>query len=173
MSNFDDIQNAAKRLRAQRDQLDERASAMHQKIEQVKAVHLRGLRNSVAAVAETQANLLAAVGDAPQLFSKPRSIVLHGIKLGFEKGKGKIDFENEDQVCKLVRKHFPDQFDVLVKTTEKPVKTALATLSAAELKRLGVTVESTGDVAFAKDTTSEVDKLVKALLKGIDDEVAA
>lgn len=173
MSHIDTITVAAKRLRAQRDLLTERATTMHAEIEQVKKIYLRGIKNSVAAVAESQAELLAAIAEAPQLFDKPRSMVLYGIKLGFQKGTGKTDWESDEQVVKLVRKNFPDLFDILVKTTEKPVKSALANLTVAELKRIGVTVESTGDVVFAKDTTAEVDKLVKALLKGAEEEVAA
>ena len=40
---------------------------------------------------------------------------------------------------------FPDKMDLLIKTTEKPVKKSLEQL-AADLKRLGVTVEESGDV---------------------------
>ena len=173
MSNFDDIQLAAKKLRAERDTLTERVTFLNDAIETAKRVSMRGVRNSVAAVTQAHADLLAAIGQAPTLFDKPRSMVLHGIKFGFQKGTGKLDWEDDEQVARLVRKHFAEQFDVLVKTTEKPVKSALAGLTVAELKRIGVTVESTGDVVFAKDTTAEVDKLVKALLKGAEDEVAA
>lgn len=173
MSSIDTITAAAKRLRAQRDTLTDRVTFLNNAIETAKRVSMRGIKNSVASVAEAQADLLAEVAAAPQLFEKPRSIVLHGIKLGFQKGTGKLDWTDDEQVVKLARKHFPDQFDVLVKVTEKPIKAALANLTAAELKRLGVTVEDTGDVAFAKDATAEVDKLVKALLKGAEDEVQA
>jgi hypothetical protein len=173
MSNLDTITAAAKRLRGERDLLSSRAAAMNTELERIKGIYLRGIRNSVAATVQAQAELLAAVAAAPHLFEKPRSIVLHGIKLGFQKGTGKLDWTDDEQVVKLARKHFPDQFDVLVKVTEKPIKGALANLTAAELKRLGVTVEDTGDIAFAKDATAEVDKLVKALLKGAEDEVAA
>ena len=173
MSNFDQIQLAAKNLRHQRDVLTERVTFLNDAIEAAKRVSMRGVRSGVAAVAQAQADLLAAIGEAPRLFDKPRSMVLHGIKFGFQKGTGKLDWEDDEQVARLVRKHFAEQFDVLVKTTEKPVKSALAGLTVAELKRIGVTVESTGDVVFAKDTTAEVDKLVKALLKGAEDEVAA
>lgn len=173
MSNFDKIQLAAKKLRGQRDMLTERATAMHTEIERIKGIYLRGIKNSVAATAQAQAELLAAIAEAPSLFDKPRSMVLHGIKFGFKKGTGSLDWDDDAQVTKLVRKHFPEQFDVLIKTTEKPIKGALGNLTAAELKRIAVTVEDTGEVVFAKDTTAEVDKLVKALLKGAEEEVAA
>ena len=172
-NDFDDIDQAAKTLRAVRDTLSLRAGALNDDIEVAKRKAMRGLRASVAAVTEAQSGLLATISASPQLFTKPRSIVLHGIKLGFVKGKGRIEWEDDAQVVKLVRKHLPEQFDVLVKTTETPVKAALNGLTVAELKRIGVSAEDSGDVAFAKDTTAEVDKLVKALLKGAEEEAAS
>jgi hypothetical protein len=91
--------------------------------------------------------------------------MFHGIKVGYKKGTGKIEWEDADQVVKLIKKHFPDQADVLIISSEKPAKDALAQLTAAELKKLGVLVEESGDVPFIKDTSSEVDKLVAAFLK--------
>ncbi|OYZ03466.1 MAG: hypothetical protein B7Y42_00365 [Polaromonas sp. 28-63-22] len=174
MSNdLDAIDKAAKTLRAVRDTLSLRAGALHDEMEAAKRKSMRGLRASVAAVAQAQADLLATIADSPQLFVKPKSIVLHGIKLGYAKGKGRIEWDDDEQVVKLVRKHMPEQFDVLIKTTEKPMKSAMDGLTVAELKKIGVTAEDSGDVAFAKDTTAEVDKLVKALLKGAEEEAAS
>lgn len=134
---------------------------------------LPGIRSAVASVAEADAQLMAQLQAAPELFVSPRSMVLHGMKVGFKKGTGKIEIADEAAVVRLVRKHFPEQFDVLVKTTEKPVKKALGALTVAELKKLGVQVEDTGDVVFVADATSSVDKLVAALLKGVEDEQEA
>ena len=173
MNDLDPIDKAAKALRAARDTLADRASTLHEELEAAKRKSMRGLRASVAQVAQAQADLIAAIDNAPHLFVKPKSIVLHGLQLGYRKGKGAIEWDDDAQVVKLIRKHFSEQFDVLVKTTEKPIKTALGNLPAADLKKIGVTVEDTGDVSFAKDTTAEVDKLVKALLKGAEEEAAA
>ncbi|MDP3165153.1 MAG: hypothetical protein Q8N06_06820 [Hydrogenophaga sp.] len=170
MSNLDTIDLAAKALRAARDTLTDRANALHDDLEAAKRKAMRGLRSGVANVAQAQAELIAAIDAAPDLFKKPKSIVLHGLQIGYRKGKGAMDWGDDDSVIKRIRKHMPEQFDVLVKTTEKPVKSALGNLTVEELKKIGVTVEGTGDVSFAKDTTSAVDKLVAALLKGAEEE---
>lgn len=167
---FDPIERFAKTLRGARDVLTERATTLQAEIEAATRRKLPGLRSAVAQVAQADADLKAGIEHAPELFQKPRSMVLYGLKLGFQKGKGKIDWEDDAQVVKLIRRHFPEQFDVLCKTTEKPVKAALANLSVAELKKLGVSVEETGDVVFVTDSTAGVDKLVKALLKGVEEE---
>jgi hypothetical protein len=172
-NDFDPIEKTAKALRAARDLLTERATALHDEIQAATKRKLPGLRSAVAAVAQADADLKACIEKAPTLFTKPRTVVLNGLKLGYQKGKGKIEWEDDDQVVKLIRRHFPEQFDVLCATTEKPVKAALAGLTVAELKKLGITVEETGDVVFVKDSTAGVDKLVKALLKGVEDDVEA
>lgn len=169
-NDFDPIEKAAKALRAARDLLAERATALQDELDAATRRKLPGLRNAVAAVAQMDADLKAAIEQSPALFVKPRTVVLHGLKLGYQKGKGKIDWEDDEQVVKLIRRHFPEQFDVLCQTTEKPIKAALAGLTVAELKKLGITVEETGDVVFVKDSTASVDKLVKALLKGVEEE---
>lgn len=169
-NDFDPIEKAAKALRAARDVLTERATTLQDELDAATKRKLPGLRNAVAAVAQADADLKAAIQAAPLLFIKPRTVVLHGLKLGYQKGKGKIDWEDDDQVVKLIRRHFPDQFDVLCKTTEKPIKAALSALTVAELKKLGISVEETGDVVFVSDSTASVDKLVKALLKGVEEE---
>ncbi|MCU1279180.1 MAG: hypothetical protein JWM53_2726, partial [bacterium] len=127
--------------------------------------YMERIKGHVARSKAAQAELRAEIEAHPELFVKPRTHILHGIKVGYRKATGKIDFDDADQVVKLIRKHFPEQFDVLVKTEETPIKKALVSLSAAELKKLGIEVNETGDVVEIKDTTSDVDKFVAALLK--------
>ena len=78
--------------------------------------------------------------------------------------------DDKDQVVRLIKKHFPEQADVLIKTVEKPIKGAIQQLPVADLKRIGVTVEETGDVVVIKSTDSEIDKLVSALLEQNDED---
>ena len=126
-------------------------------------------------MSETRDRLKVAIESAPELFVKPRTLVIAGVRIGIQKGKGQIVYGDADQVVKLIRKHFPEQADALIAVKETPVKKALANLSVAELKRIGVTVEETGDQVVIKPTDSEVDKLVAALLREAEkyEEVAA
>lgn len=165
MATLNEIDKLAKNYAAIRTDLSLRVDSLNAEIAAARGRYLRGIKSAVASAAEAKAKLVAAIDETPEQFVKPRTVVMHGIKVGFGKGKGKIEFEDADQVVRLIRKHFPEQFDVLVKTEEKPVKTALQNLAAAELKRLGITVEDTGDVVIVKAADSEVDKLVAALLK--------
>lgn len=167
------IEQLAKAYRAARDTLAERAQLLYQEMEAAKQRRLKGLRFAVAAVTEAEAALGAAIEENKGLFEKPRSRVLAGVQLGFRKAKGAIDWADDDQVVKLIRRHLPEQAEVLIRTKEVPVKTALAGLPAADLKRIGVTVKDAGDELLIKDTTAPVDKLVDALLKGATAEAEA
>ena len=87
------------------------------------------------------------------------------MKVGYKKQKGSIHFEDEAQVIRLIKKHFPDRSDVLIRIRESLNKPALGELSVLELKRIGCTVEDTGDVPFVRAVEGEVEKVVEALLK--------
>jgi hypothetical protein len=173
------IEDACKLAREARQTLEARAQALQEEIASAQKRKLPGIRSAVAAVAEADAKVLAALQASPGLFKRPKSVVFHGLQVGYKKGTGTIEIDDADQVIKRIRKHLPDQFDVLVKVTEKPIKAAIRNLTGAELQKIGVKVESAGDVVFMTDATDSVDKLVKALLKGVaaeqdaDEEVEA
>jgi phage host-nuclease inhibitor protein Gam len=149
----------------------DRVGSLNDEVEQIKRRRLAGIRTAVAAAIDQKSVLLAALDESAELFVRPRTVVFHGIKVGFQKGKGGIEWDDDEQVLKLIRKHFPDQLEALIKTTEKPVKDALSNLPAADLKKLGITVVDTGDQVVIKPADSDVDKIVTALLKEATTEV--
>lgn len=155
-----------------RAELADVVGALNDEIERARRKRLADIKRLVARCADKHAALKAAIEAAPDLFEKPRTHVFHGIKVGFRKGSGSVDWEDDDQVVRLIEKHFPEQLDLLVKTTKKPIKNGLLQLSVAELKKIGCTAEETGDVVVIKPTDSEVDKVVNALLKDATDEAA-
>ena len=165
MATMQDIETRAKAHAQAREKLADIVAAMHEGIEAIKRSNMRSLKAAVNKAAETGDALRALIEESPDLFEKPRSVVMHGIKLGYQKGKGKIEWDDADQVVKLIKRHFPDQADVLISTTEKPAKDALNQLSAADLKKLGITVTGDSDVVLIKPMDGEVDRLVSALLR--------
>lgn len=173
MALLTEIEQQAKIYAQTRTHLAEIVTALHDGMEALKRSHMVRLKNAVNRAAEANGSLHALIEASPDLFLKPRSLTLHGIKLGFAKGKGKIEWDDPDQVVKLIKRHYPDLADVLITTTEKPAKEALNNLTAAELKKIGVSVTEGGDAVFIRPADSDVDKMVDALLKGATEEVAA
>lgn len=127
--------------------------------------NLPAIRRALNKVADIEARLRQLVKDNPASFVKPRTLVLHGTKLGYQKAKGKIGFDNPARVVERIKRLMPEQADILIHTEEKPNKEALAKLSAADLKRLGVTVTDAADEVVVRPIDGEVEKVVKAMLK--------
>jgi hypothetical protein len=134
---------------------------------------LKVIKRRVEAEAERRAELAVAIEAATDLFNSPRSLVLHGVKVGLAKGKGKIEMTDPDNTVRLIEKLMPDQVPLLVKIEKTPVKEALAGLKAAELKSLGVTVTGSGDEVVIRPVASNVDKMVKAFLKDSEEALKA
>jgi hypothetical protein len=165
MPTLSEIDKLTKTFSEARQMLADRVRGLEDEIQAIKRKRLPTIKTSVNAVMIRQAELKAALDESKALFVKPKTIILHGIKIGFQKAKGKISWADDAQVVRLIKKHLPDQADVLIKITEKPIKDALINLPAADLKKIGVTVEETGDQTVIKSTDGEVDKFVDALLK--------
>jgi len=170
MATLTDIEKLTKDFADARGRLVNTVSTLQDKIETLKRQYMPGIKLQVSIALEKKSVLSAAVEASPALFVKPRTVIMHGVKVGLEKGKGKIEWEDDAMVVRLIEKHFPDQAEVLIQTKKKPLKKAIANLSVAELKRIGVVVQETDDTVVIRPVDSDVDKLVNALLK--DDEDA-
>jgi len=168
MATIRDIERLTKEYSDGRESLAERVRSLEDEMEAQKRQRLPVIKGAAKVVMERLARLRDAIAESRDLFIKPKTMILHGVKVGFQKGKGKISWMDDEQVVKLIKKHFPEQADVLIKTAERPVKDALQQLPAADLKRLGITIEEVGDQVVVKSTDSEIDKFVDALLKEDD-----
>lgn len=160
------VEVAAKRYAEERDELGRLVRALEDQVEAIKRSCMAGIKRAVARTAERKSELKGIVENAHHLFTRPRTAVFHGIKVGFQKGKGGIDWDDDGQVVALIEKHFPrSQAELLIKTIKKPIAGALADLDVAELRKIGCRVEDTGDQVVIRAADSEVEKVVEALLR--------
>lgn len=173
MATMQEIETKAQAHAKARTDLTNIVTLLNAEIDAVKKKRMEKLKKAVISATETGDALLELVAESAELFKKPKSVILHGVKLGYKKQKGKIDFEDADQVIKLIRKYLPDLEDLLIITEEKPSKDAMNNLDVAQLKKIGATVTCDSDVAFISDTASDIDKIVNALLKGVEEEAVA
>mgnify|MGYP001573024344 CR=1 FL=1 len=144
-------------------------AALQAELESTKKNFLPPIKRCVGKAAEFQQTLRDLIARAAHLFLEPRTLVLHGIRCGFRKQPGKLDFDKEALVCERIKKHFPERAAELIRLKEEPDKDALAKLTAAELKRLGVTLSADCDQIVLKPVADDVDKFVTALLKDAAD----
>ena len=172
MATLIEIEKLTKEFADARGRLAGTVQDLEDKIETLKRQYLPGIKVQVAIAAENKLALKNAIEESKDLFQKPRTIIMHGIKVGLQKGNGKIEWDKDTtpRIVALIEKHFPDLAEVLIKTVKKPQKKALSGLSVADLKKLGLTGEDTGDAVVVEPTDSNIEKLVDKLLKEKDEE---
>ena len=174
MATLKEIELKAKHFADARARLAEDVRELQDIVEQAKRAALPTIKERVRQVKDHEAALRALVADSAELFVKPRTVTVHGVKVGYEKQRGRLLVANLDKTVKLIRQHFAGKFDVLVKTTHKLVKKAIGNLPADDLKRIAVQIDGTGDAIVVEDTVSDVDKLVSAFLEEqVEEEVEA
>jgi hypothetical protein len=160
-----DIESRCASYEGESAKLEELISALESDLESVKQKHLRGLKRQAAIVANLEADLQSAVERSSDLFKKPRTMTVHGVKVGFTVSKGKIEWDDEELVIRLIKKHFKDQADILIRSTEEPNKDALRNLPAGDLAKLGCRIEGAGDMPIVKRVAGEVEKLINKLIE--------
>lgn len=156
-----------------RDRLRDLVAALDAGMKALQREHLPGIRRALRRAATAEAALHAAIEAAPELFVRPKTVILHGVRVGFIKGKGGIEWDDADRVLALIERHLPDQLDILCKVVRRPSREALAQLDVATLKKLGCRVVDTGEEVFIKPVDGALDKMVEALLKSATEEAKA
>ncbi len=167
MTTMTEIEIHTKAYADAREALRELVAELEEARRQFVRQNLPKVRRRLERVAELEAALKNAIEAAPHLFIRPRSAVFHGIKVGMEKGAGKLVFQDAQRVVELIEKKLPDMADVLIITSKAPNRKAIAQLTIAQLKSLGASIEDTGDRVVIRAVAGDVDKLVTALLRGM------
>lgn len=128
-----------------------------------------GRENSLARFAEAHDELLAAVNDSKALFDKPKSRTFHGVRIGWRKNKGVLEYADETATIAAIEKKFPaEKADALVRVKKTLIAAAIEQLTGAELKAIGVTISDDTELAFVKPVGDDIDKLTRALIKDAD-----
>jgi len=162
---IDELGERARVLAEHRTRLAEMVQKLKAGIDALTNDALPELRKAIDGATAAWESLRELIEAHPEHFIKPRTMTLSGIKVGFEKGKGGLEIADPEKTVKLIRKHLPDQCDLLIATKETPAKDALALLPADQLKKLGVNVKGSDDQVVIRPADGEVDKLVKAFVK--------
>ncbi len=136
------------------------------KAAQRKAVlgRLRALRNRIAEQAASEEALRTAILARPDLFVSPRTITVDGIRFGLRKQPGAIALADEAQTIGRLRTRFPDRAEALIRVKETLDRAALRKLPAGELAQIGVTIEKATDDVVIAAASSDLDRMVAALL---------
>lgn len=167
------IDALALRLKQRRDELQAVITKIDDDHTAVTRKHRPALREAFAKCEGAQAALHTEIQANPDLFVKPRTFTLHGVKVGFAKGKGRLVIVNEAKTIELAKKHLdPEQVALVVRVTEAINKKAAAGLTAAELKKIGMHIEEASDEVVLSFVDSALDVLLARLLEQSKDDGA-
>lgn len=165
MSTMVEIESLAKTLAGAREELAERLQRIKDEQEAIKRRYLQGVKNSVERVRAAHAELHDAVSAGKPLFEKPKTRVLHGIRVGWMKQRGKVEYTDAAAVVAALRHVLgKEEAEPYIQTKETPIKDRLSELPAKDLKRCHVTITDDTDAVVIKAAGGEIDKLIDALL---------
>ena len=125
---------------------------------------LRALRTRIAEQAASEEALRAAILDRPDLFGRPRTVAVDGIRFGLRKQPGSVSVGDEAQAISRLRARFPSRAEGLIRVKETLDRVALRKLPAAELAQIGVTMEKATDEVTIAAASGDLDRVVAALL---------
>ena len=123
----------------------------------------RALRNRAADAASAKEALEAAILEHPELFEKPRTHAVAGVKFGFRRTARKLVVRDEQAAIAAIEKDMPDRAPLLVKVTKKLVRAAAGKLEPLEQAKLGLDTEPPQDVVTVAMASTDLDRLVRAL----------
>jgi len=122
-------------------------------------------RKLSARLSDRHCALAEAIKASPELWERPRTQVLSGIKVGLAKGPGGIQYGDPADVVRRIRRMFPDDAERFLHIKECPRKEALDTLTVNQLEKLGCAVVNASDQVVIKPVTGEMSKFAADLLK--------
>lgn len=149
--------------------LKDRVAHINKEIEQVKNRHIRGIKTAVIEATKCKNELSELIEANKELFIKPKTHTWHGVRVGITKSKGKLKISNEKKAIERL-KDLVDDPDLYIKTESRLIKSQLEQLDALTQKKIGARIEGSGDSVMIKNTDSEIEKFVDALLKNQKDK---
>lgn len=160
-----EIENAAQELSAARTRLEGQLEDLQNEITALEKRRLPAIRRAFEKASTLQDMFVQLIAENPGDFQRPKSVNLHGLKFGYRKGAGGIHFDDADQVIALIEKKLPeDLHDLLIKTRKSVLKVGLKQLAVSDLKKIGCTVEDTGDQVFVQSMDSALKKHIDRML---------
>lgn len=162
-----DVERAALRVNEAGMELDSRVDAFKTELQELIGRHLPGLRRGVGVLARAEAEAFLLVEKIPEQFTKPATVILHDVKLGYSTSAGSLDYDDEGTVVKLIEKRMPDRADELIRIEKKLNKDAIKRLPDSDMKTICCRIEGAGRRVLVKRTAGEVDEMMEALRVGL------
>jgi len=174
MSDLRDIELAAEDHRRARDALEKQLSELEEQTRTLQKEHLPQIRAAHAKAKESQLALAQFIEDGREHFAKPKTRIVHGLKLGYRKAPDKWQWPSDLKLVALIRKHCtPDLAETLTDTKTTPVKPAIKKLSESLQRKLGILIRKGSDELVIDPVEGELERLMQGLLGDVRAQVEA
>lgn len=158
------IEQSCAKLASARSALNAKLVELQSEMDAARRRRIKNIRKAIAKVEELTEATRDLVASAPQLFEKPKSALLAGIKVGYQQSKPRLDIPDVDETLLRIQRLMPATAGTYIQTEEKPIRAALAQLPAAMQKRLGVTLIEGEDEVIVRPQDTDLEGLCKTLL---------
>lgn len=149
------------------------ATALENELNTVRKQHVKRLGSRLSKMADAQAELTHFIEAHPKLFNKPKTMTLHGVKVGFKKGKGKVIIPQGDKAIELIKKHLPAFAKILIRTTTVIDKNAAKKLTGEQLAKIGGGIIGGSDETVIKVMETDAEQLLARVAKDtLEQEIA-
>lgn len=166
---LDQIRAAAQQLANRRNDTQACSALLNAEIKSAIAPILERYRPTIDGYAAAEAAALKALDDlliaAPNLFIKPRSLEVDGVKSGYKKEPDALDWDSDAEVIARIKALRADLAPVLIRTSESLVIDALAQCDADLLRLLGIRTISGADRRYIVINDNDAEKLAKIVIK--------
>ncbi len=162
-----DIETAAAEFAAANAEMARLVGEAGEAIGTIRHKYSTPLKDAYAAVKMKRKALERLIDRRRDLFVRPRTRILHGIRLGVTKDRGAVHYDcDEDVMVARIRATLGDKAEDLIAITEKPIKKQLALQDEKVLRKLGVEVREDTDSVLIKPAANDVEKAAQAFLEG-------
>lgn len=171
---LNEIEALAQRYAETYRELEGSVQALEDGVRGLKRKLLPTIRRLAEEGAVRKGELLAAVVTASDLFERPRTQLLAGVKVGLQKRRGQVVIDDEAATIRRIRELLPkDQAELVIRVRESVHKPAVYDLTGGDLKRLGIKIDADTDEAIAKIAGEDIERMVDALLSDTEAERVA
>ena len=157
------IDKAAAAYADARQATDVIVTALTEALEAIKRDYLADMRAAVARAAEAHEKLKALLVEYPDQFVKPKTVVTHGLQIGYRQTSATVVVADEPHSVALVEKLMPELADALIVTEKKLIKQPLRSLTDEQLKLIGAYRTDAANEVTIKPVDGEVEKFVNKL----------
>lgn len=160
---YERVAELAKAYRESRRVLGERVDRIREAQRKAGSRLKPGLLARIAAAKAARIELEAAIESDLDLWKKPRTRTLHGVKVGRRTLPGTLEIDEPTAVL-AIEALMPERAKDLVQVKTSLVKKAVKNLDGGDLAAIGGRITSLGDETVVNVAKDDIDSLVDALL---------